>query len=247
MNLHTNAHNQPCLEKLENRTLMSASPLAIALDGVDTQVPTQTVTAGQSFTPTTGTATDLFPTSTGTTKWLRVKLFDTTSGKLQLTRTFYPAKDKTITISNIAENRASTYDVFCYDSQGDHIELEQAIITAAMPHELWFNQQPKVLDETTTVEVTVLDQYGNITTMADGSAVELHSWLPKNTPGAAPILTGDTEGVIINGVASFTGLMMNRTGQARLIARLGDLKPTVSNVFHPDLSFTLPPGPVPAL
>ena len=203
---------------------------------VDTQpiVVTNTVTAGKWFAPITMTPTNA--------KWLKVKLVNTLTGKVALTRTFYPKRGSALVVNNLASFTAGNFDVVSTDSLGQSATLEQVTVSPAAAHELWFSSQPRVLDGNAVVTVSVLDQYGNLTTLADGSNVALHSWLPKGTPGTAPVLSGNKTAIVADGVATFTGLTMNQTGEAHLIARLGDLKPTVSDVFQQGATLSVDPG-----
>ena len=189
--------------------------------------------SGGYLAPITVDPSAIFPPSKTSAKWIRLELLNITTGKVVASRTNNIKAGQPVVVNNLGSNISGNYNVVAVDSLGHSATLEQISILPSAPHELWFSATPSVLDLDSIVQVSVLDKSGNLTTAADGSTITLHSWLPKGTPGAAPILTGDVTAIVVNGIATFTGLSMNQPGKAHLIARLGNLKPTVSDVFSP--------------
>lgn len=106
---------------------------------------------------------------------------------------------------------------------------------AGAPNKLGFSVQPTNspagANGLSTIKVTVQDSNGNPILSGPSSTSAVTLTIASNTTGAS--LTGTTTINAINGVATFTGLGIDRTGTGyKLLASSGSLTPAYSNSFN---------------
>ena len=115
------------------------------------------------------------------------------------------------------------------DTAGDSITDEISISSAA-PVKLAFASQPKFIAGHSAVSVSVLDTYGNLSTAADGATVTLRL-APRPALSNHPALRETLSAKVINGLATFPNVTINRAVRDQLIATAGKLRQAQSSVF----------------
>ncbi len=133
------------------------------------------------------------------------------------------------TISNLRIRIAGDYTMVIADALGNTV-TDQVTILPAKPVKLEFVTEPASVDGSTPVQVQAVDAYGNLTSSADGTRVSLR-FAAFPLLGRNPKLSGTTAATLVNGIATFPDVSVNRKGRARLVASALKLRSIVSAIF----------------
>jgi hypothetical protein len=124
------------------------------------------------------------------------------------------AKNGVVTFSNLYFDTAGTYTLKVTSGSLPSITSETFVVSAALAHKLVFEPLPSIsLNTAATIVVEVEDQFGNVETTDDSTLVTL---TPSPSSAFGPISMDD-----VNGVASFTGVVINTSGGYQFKATAG--------------------------
>jgi parallel beta-helix repeat protein len=127
-------------------------------------------------------------------------------------------------------HQAGTYTLVLTNAAGTTARQTLTVLPSAAV-KVAFTTLPTNVNGSSAVSVQLLDRYGNVTTMSDGSTVSLS--LTKSTFGKQAALAGTTTATIVHGVATFANLSVTgaTAGTGHLTATSGKLKSPVSATF----------------
>jgi hypothetical protein len=189
-----------------------------------------TATAGTSFTITVTAQDGSNNTVTGFTGTIQFTSTDKLAG-LPANYTFTAADHGAHTFTMTLKT-AGTDTITAAATTGSISGSRTVTVNPAAATHLVFTQQPT--NGTTgkalaAITVTELDAYGNVATQ--DNSTQLHLALGTNPGGAT--LTGGGPVTVVHGVATFTGVSLNKTGNGfTLVASGGSLSGVTSAAFN---------------
>ncbi len=188
---------------------------------------TYNAVAGKKFSPITIDALEAFPDADPAPKTLSI-LIENESGKSVLAKNVSVKHNKAV-LRDLSFNKAGTYTMTVTAPDNTAITNE-IIITPAAPAKLTFVTQPAFTSGHTSVSVAVQDNFGNLTTAVDGATVTLRL-TPRPAVAVHPQLRGTVTAKVVNGLATFSNISINRPVRDQFIATSGKLRQAKSNVF----------------
>ena len=172
----------------------------------------------------------MFPSSATPSKWLTFRVESDSTGRSVGQTQRISVIRGVATFRSPKIGKAGAYDIIITDPTGNTM-TELITVMPSAPAKLAFVSTPASLESSSTVAVDVQDRYGNVTTAADGIAVTLQL-APHSALGRHPLLIGTVTATVIDGVATFPDVSVDRNGTGLLIASSGKLGRARSGVFR---------------